>query len=143
MKYIKTYEDSFDDNPRLPDLLKLITYLKKVFQGFGYTLDDWYRNIDMYELYFNFKKGRAFDIIGDYSTTLIFLKVVMRIASTDDILAKFIPEYFKTIDGLKLYREDKDFFTTTFQIVGDVDDIISQITKEDIETKIESIKYNL
>jgi len=140
MRYIKVFED-FDDNPRLSDLLKLLKHLKYIFQDFGYQLEFW--NNDKYESYFKNKKGRVFDIIGDYSSQLIFLKVVMRIESPNDTLAKFIPEYFKTIDGLKLYREDKDFFTTTFQIVGDVDDIISQITKDDIEIKLKTKSYNL
>jgi len=140
MRYIRTFEDSFGKNPRLHDLYKIINYLKILFQDFGYEYN---RGYSINELEFKNKKGRVFDINGDYSTTLIFLSVVMRIESTNDILANFIPEYFKTIDGLKLYREDNDFFSTTFQIVGDVDDIISQITKDDIEMKLKTKSYNL
>jgi len=67
----------------------------------------------------------------------------MRIKSIDDNVSEYIPEYFKTIDGLKLYRDNPGFYTTSFQVVDNVDNIIPQITKEDFEFKINTIKYNL
>ena len=139
MKYLKLYEEI--TNTRLPDLKKLLDHLVEVFTNIGYYHNNFLS--DELETHFVTKDSgsRIFDLLGDYSSAFIIIKIIIRIAS--NATDKQIPEYFKTIDGLKLYSEDKDWYSTTFQIVGDVDDIISQITKEDIETKIESIKYNL
>ena len=150
MKYIKTYENF--DNPRLQDLKDLLNYLTKTFNELGYDHKG-YLDMGKYEVQFSDNKTdykRCFNLEGEYSTSgwggiraKIFLSIVMRIGSLSDGLVKFIPAYFKTINGLELYREDSDFYNTTFEIVGNLNDITEQITVEDIKMKFDSNKYNL
>lgn len=130
-------------NPMLDEQKKLLSHITKIFNQMGY---DYYGYLDRgtFETdYFKTKNNIVFNIKGDHSVSLIFLTITLRIGSVDDEVAKFVPDYFKTIDGLELYREDKDWFNTTFEIVGNVDDIIKQITVEDFEIKFKSKNYNL
>ena len=54
-----------------------------------------------------------------------------------------IQEYFKTIEGLKIYSEDKDWYRISFEIFGDVDNIISQITEDSLKMFLDAKKYNI
>ena len=81
------------------------------------------------------------DIQGEFSKSLTFLSVTLRIGMND--FAVFIQQYFKTITGLELWNENPNFFNIQYKITGNVDDIIKQISKEDIELKMETNKYNL
>ena len=139
MKYLKLYEEI--TNTRLPDLKKLLDHLVEVFTNIGYYHNNFLS--DELETHFVTKDSgsRIFDLLGDYSSAFIIIKIIIRIAS--NATDKQIPEYFKTIDGLKLYSEDKDWYSTTFQIVGDVDDIISQITEDSLKMFLDAKKYNI
>ena len=156
MKYIKVYED-INPNTRLDELKRLLSHLAEMFKELGYyhvsKYDEYqYANnffttkppsIRTKNLNFPPQKINCFDIDGEFSKSLIFLSVTMRIASKDDELVKFIPEYFKTISGLKLYSENPNFFNTQFEVVDDVDNIIEQITIKDFKGKLQSKKYNI
>ena len=139
MKYIKLFEHK---NTRLDELTKLLSHIANMFAEFGYINKPYYTN-DKYANNFYNEKGRSFDINGEFSSSLIVFDVIMRVASANDDLVDYIPEYFKTIDGLKLYRERPEWFTTVFEVVDNVDNIIPQITKEDFESKMNGNKYNL
>ena len=139
MKYLKKYENI---NPRLDDLKKLLDHLTKVIKRFGYDYSNFFEHFK-YEVEFRNEKELVFTIEGDFSVSLIYLSVNLRIGSFDDDLSKFFSEYFKTIDGLTLYNESSSFFVTTFRIDGDVNEIIKQITKEDIEMKYQGNKFNI
>jgi hypothetical protein len=89
------------------------------------------------------KDQHCFNLEGEYSTSKIFLGVNLRIGSYDDELSKFLPEYFKTIEGLELYKEDLAWLVTTFEVVGNLNDITEQIYVEDIKMKFDTNKYNL
>jgi hypothetical protein len=151
MKYLKTYENKI--NPRLDELKKLLSHLAEMFKELGYyhlpKYDEYqYANNFFTDISTMFGHGpnngqNCFDINGEFSNSLIFLCITMRIASIDDDLVKFIPEYLKTINGLKLYSENPSFFNTQFQVVDNVDNIIYQISIDDFKKKLQSKKYNI
>ena len=142
----KIYENRFLANPRLQDLKDLLSYLTKIFNELGYDqVSYWDRG--KYEIQFSDwnkeKDQHCFNLEGEYSVSKIFLAVIMRIGSFNDNFVKFIPEYFKTIEGLELYSESPDWYNTTFEVVGNLNDITDQITTEDIKIKFSANKYNL
>ena len=139
MKYIKLFEHK---NTRLDELKKILDHISNVFIEFGYINKRYYTD-DKYENHFYNEEDRSFDITGEFSSSLIVFDVIMRAKSIDDIIVEYIPEYFKTIDGLNLYRESPEWFTTSFEVVDNVDDMIPQITKEDFESKMNVKKYNI
>lgn len=146
MRYIKQFEKYPTFNIQLDFQKKLLSHITKVFNELGYDYGGFFLGTTHEtEFYVSIdgEKERAFTIKGDHSVSLIFLSVILGIGSLTDELGKFVPTYFKTINGLELYSEHKDFYNTTFKIVGDVDNIIEQITAEDIKLKFESNKYNL
>ena len=142
MKYIKTYED-INPNKRLDELKKLLNHLVEMFNELGYDNERNYDDYQYVNLFWNANKQRSFNLNGEFSNSLIFLDVGMRVGYTRDNLAKFIPNYLKTINGLVLCSESPQFFTTTFQVVDNVDNIIDQISVEDFKLKMEREKYNI
>ena len=146
MKHLKTYENKFSDNPRLQELKELLSYLTKIFNELGYDHSSWYE-IGKYEIQFSDlnkeKHKHCFNLEGEYSTSKIFLAVILRIGSFDDDLSKFLQEYFKTIKGLKLHSESSEWYNTTFEVVGNLNDITKQISVEDIKMKFNAKKYNI
>jgi len=147
MKYIKKYE-SVNPNSRLDELKKLLSHFVSMFKELGYGHQAHYDEYQYVNNFYNqdFKNNfdrRAFDIDGEFSNSLIFLSVTMRIASVDDELVEFIPDYLKTISGLKLYSENPGFFNTQFEIVDNVDNIIDQISIKDFELKADRKKFNI
>ena len=144
MKYIKTYENF--DNPRLQDLKDLLSYLKNIFNELGYD-HVCYLDRGKYEYQFSDlnkeKDQHCFNLEGEYSTSKIFLSVILRIGSFDDNFSKFIPEYFKSIEGLELYSENADWYNTTFEVVGNLNDITEQISVKDIKMKYDAKKFNI
>jgi hypothetical protein len=145
MKYIKKYEQTFD-NPRLQDLKDLLSHLIKVFNELGYDNKNYFDNAK-YEIQFSnitkIKDQHTFNLEGEFSITKIFLAIKMRIGSLNDNLIKFIPKYFKTINGLELYNENPYFYITTFEIVSNLYNIIEQISIKDIQIKFDANKYNI
>ena len=144
MKYIKKYE-SVNPNPRLDELKKLLIYLTNLFKELGYGHEKHYDETQYVNNFYNEEKNakRSFDIDGEFSNSLIFLSVTMRIGSIDDELVEFIPDYLKTLDGLELYSENKDFYYTTFNVVDKVDNIIDQISIDDFKQKLQAKKFNI
>ena len=69
MKYIKKYEGF--DNPRIPELKKLLSHLIKVFSDMGYDYNSYLINNDYQTNFLNDNKERVFDIGGDFSRTIV------------------------------------------------------------------------
>jgi len=156
MKYLKKFEIfATNPNPRLDDLKKLLSHLVEMFKELGYYHLPKYDEFEYVNNFFSNKIGlfshldrghpghNCFDINGEFSNSLIFLSITERIGSTNDDLANFIPEYFKTIKGLKLHSEDNMFFQVNFEVVDNVDNIINKISIEDFKQKLQLKKYNI
>lgn len=139
MKYLKLYEEI--TNTRLPDLKKLLDHLVEVFTNIGYYHNNFLS--DELETHFVTKDSgsRIFDLLGDYSSAYIIIIITMRSASK--AYDEQIQEYFKIIEGLKIYSENKDWYRISFEIVGDVDDIINQITEDSLKMFLDAKKYNI
>ena len=139
MKYLKLYEEI--NNPRLPDLKKLLDHLVEVFTNIGYYHNNFFS--DELETHFVTKDSgsRIFDLKGNFSRAYIIISITMRSAS--NAYEEQIQEYFKTIEGLKIYSEDKDWYRISFEIFGDVDNIISQITEDSLKMFLDAKKYNI
>ena len=139
MKYLKLYEEI--NNPRLPDLKKLLDHLVEVFNNIGYYHNNFFS--DELETHFVTKDSgsRIFDLKGNFSRAYIIISITMRSAS--NAYEEQIQEYFKTIEGLKIYSEDKDWYRISFEIFGDVDNIISQITEDSLKMFLDAKKYNI
>ena len=153
MKYIKQYEN-FEDQI---ELKKLLSHLISIIKEYGYTEQN-YIQTGTWETEFHNKESvlkdskYAFGIKMniDYFSKRPFINfeisVPLRIS---DPFAIFFLTYLKTIKGMKILKEkhitifsgiDKIFFKI---LDKDVDKIIRQITKEDIDSKLELIKYNI
>jgi hypothetical protein len=144
MRYIKTYEDSENIEELKKDLKKLLLHIRRILNNYYSSTVDF--GDDQYSIYFSnisVPTQRVIDIQGEFSSSLTFLSITLRIGSIYDDFPKFLQEYFKTISGLELYNESPSFYNTQFKITGDMDDIINQISKEDIEIKSNSNKYNI
>ena len=132
MKYIKLFENQ--DNI---DICKmLLSHLTKVFNQLDY---DYYNYLvyGLYETEFqDSNKENLFKFIYDPYTKHFSIRLF---DSTDEVL--FIPEYFKTITGLKF--QDTKYFNRYIYDILDVDKAIEQISKEDFELKFTSNKYNI
>jgi len=145
MKHIKTYEDN-NYRKDLDDLKKLLYHIKTVIDSFDYSskieFTDYQYNIGFFK---NSNRAAikmtAMDIGGEFSKSLTFLSITLRIGMNS--FTQFIQRYFKTINGLELYNEKPDFYNIQYKITGDVDDIIKQISKENIELQLNTNKYNL
>jgi len=142
MKYIKAYE-GVNPNKRLDELKKLLSHLSDIFIQLGYEHSQNYDEYQYTNHFYRKQRENSFDIVGEFSNSLIFLAFIKRIGSLDDDLAQYIPKYFRTIKGLKLYSENTTFNNTTFEVIDNVDDIIEQISMEDIELKMDREKYNI
>jgi len=142
MKHLKTYEDN-NYREDLNDLKKLLYHIKNVIDSLGYLsitnfIDTQY---NIYFSKFPNTEKKIFEIQGEFSKSLTFLSITLRIGMNDFSL--FIQQYFKTINGLELYNENPNFFNIQYKITGGVDDIINQISKDDIKLKMDTNKYNL
>ena len=85
-------------------------------------------------------------------TRLSALLIYKKSISNQDEIQNFIPEYFKTIKGLKYMGEKYSgaidfeiapYMYKTTDLVHNIDDIISQISLENFQLKFDSFKYNI
>ena len=135
MKHIKIYEKY--KQPDEVGLKKLLSHITKMLTefGFGYSF---FLDYGDYETEFTDSVENAtFYVRVSPRSNMLTVKKLDRNSDVVD----FIPEYFKSIRGLKYIN--KDHFSYIFNIVGNVDKIISQISKEDFDFKLESKKYNI
>lgn len=150
MKYIKVYEDI---NEIESDLKKLLSHFISVLSSFDY---DYKSFLDRREWQTEFYKGPEYSFCIEMKVDIftkkhdIDLSLVQSLATDDEFSFQF-SEYLKSINGIKFIKEEKNPFKTNklgnvyyYTIKGgNVNNIIKQITKEDIELKIMSNKYNL
>jgi len=131
MKYIKLFENQ--DNI---DICKmLLSHLTNTFEEIGYDYNN-YLVYGLYETEFDKNKENLFKFIYDAHTKQFSIRLF---DMADEVL--FIPEYFKTITGLKF--QDTKYFNRYIYDIIDIDKAIEQISKEDFELKFTSNKYNI
>jgi len=141
MKYLKKIEEvnPFTVNERLITLKELLSHIIKVFNELGFDNKNYWNN-SKYEVEFRNKKHLPnlwnIEMYIDYFVNKIILKITNL---NNNSIIKFIPEYFKTIDGVKFL--DKDKYTSKFEINFNID--IKQINKKDFEFKLKADEYNL
>jgi hypothetical protein len=141
MRYIKQFESFFDET----ELKKLNQHLINVIKKFGYEnagfLDSGWETV------FDNNSGVIFKIklkINNF-TNRVFIELVVN-AALIDTFAQNLIKYLTQIKGIKFVREDKGVGTNWvyFNILDkDVDKIIKQITKDDLEKFISSNKFNI
>ena len=71
----------------------------------------------------------------------------LTVTGNNNEFAKFFKDYLKTINGIKIIKEEilfKGIWKSEYKINNkDVDNIIKQITNDDIEFKLTVNKYNI
>ena len=142
MNHIKTFEkitDFFDDSD-VTDVKKLISHLTKIFSYYGIEYSNYYDN-RKYETEFSTSGEALFDISVD---TILGKHLSIHIFK-NEFFYKYMLQYFKTIKGLKY-----NFESTTkivYDIIGNIDDIINQISNDDFDSKYKLItdvnKFNI
>jgi len=141
MKYIKKYEDlnlahEFDIN----ESKRLLSHLIKIFNEIGYDNSNYYDR-GKHESEF-FENSHFLFLISVEAKYQKILSITISILGNRNETVSFIPKYFDSISGLKkLHNSLSDVFD--YEIIGDVDDIIDQISTDNFEIKINSNKYNL
>lgn len=150
MKYLKKFESK--DIKSITDLKKLIEHISKLFTELDlhcvlnyleylnikeYTLSIFSKNKDIdFENNWIFKKIFSIDVNTTHDGCIILNNLV-----DYDTLYDFVKIYFNTIDGLEMMADFSAY--VKFYIVGDVNDIIKRITKDDFQMKYYSKKYNI
>jgi len=137
---MKKTNDNFDNSDT--EVKKLLSHLIKILNIYSYDYSNYYNSngqheTEFYDLYkFNLYTISVDSILGSHLS-------IHRNKNTK--LYFFIMQYFKSISGLKVSNETKYYIT--YDIIGDVDDIIKQITIEDFDYKYEiyndANKFNL
>lgn len=149
MRYIKMYEDI---NEYERDLKKLLSHFISIIEEFGYNGKNY---LDRRTWETEYYKGPEYSFCIKLKLDIlsknhdIDLSLIQSLVVDDDFSVQ-LAEYLKTINGIKFIREDDNPFGNKlgtryeYRIKGgNIDKIISQITKEDIELKTMSNKYNL
>ena len=153
MKYIKQFENIENE----VELKKLLSHLCSIIKDYGYAEENYIDN-GKWETDFHSKESvlkntkYAFGIKlhtdNFYKRPFINLEITVPLRISDPF-AIFFMGYLKTIKGMKIIKEehisifsgiDKIFFKI---LDKDVDRIIRQINKKDIDSKLELIKYNI
>ena len=146
MKHIKQFENFFDET----ELKKLNKHLIDIIKEFGYEnkgfLDNgWETEFDNNSKYIFKIKLNINNFDADLTNKNLFIQLEID-AVLIDTFAQNLIEYLTQIKGIKILREDRGVGVnyTIFKIFDeDVDKIINQITKEDLEQFIQSNKFNI
>jgi len=142
MKYIKEKESYIGiyNNPKLSELKKLLNHLTNVFHELGFDYCNYINNGE-YEVEFN-KGDDLFYIVLSLRAEGLLLQIKKASTFGSNFL-HFIPEYFKSVEGLKkLETINSTINSITFKI-NNVESIIEQVTVEDIEKRYKISKYKL
>lgn len=114
--------------------VKLIEKLINIFKKLGF--EERYVNQNNYDVtYFDLNNETIFYIKGGLGRN----KIAFNSLGEDFTLFKKLRNYFRTIDGLNI----EDYFFYFDIIIEDFDKVMSQITFEDMELKMNSEKYNI
>ena len=153
MKYLKKFEKFQFAEWEIELYNKLFNCFKNLFSQMGYTYTEYDKNYSV-EFYENSRYIFAFQMKKGIAPYLIYSKSL----ANENEIKNFIPEYLKTIKGLKHLQTSIESYH--FSIVGFlytsndleiiIDKIISQISLEDFELKLKDYllkkdaeKYNL
>jgi len=127
MKYLKTFEKKSKNISNVDDIKKLLSHLIEIFTYYGIDYSNYYEN-RKYETEFHSSGTTLFEVSVD---TVLGSHLSIHIFNGDPFYI-FLLFYFKNIKELKI-----DFESNTkivFDIIGDVDNIIEQITNDDIDS---------
>ena len=137
MKHLKIYEDINE----VTDIKKILSHLNKFFSFYGINYSNYFENRTYETEYFISDRRLLFDISVD---NILGKHLSIRIENNESFY-KYILEYFKTIKGLEIYSEYSN--RIKFDIIGNINDIIEQITNDDFDSKYEiykmTSKFNL
>lgn len=148
MRYLKTFEtktQDIDDLKRLiNDFKRLLSHFNYFFEEIGYDFKGFIDRGNWISEYFK-DNEYMFSLTVNSNSILIFQE---SLANAGDEEVHFIGEYLKTLNGLIVSKENDNksysaFKKIVFDVIGDVDDIIKQITFDDFLLKHDTIKYNL
>ena len=89
--------------------------------------------------YFEKNNTLHFYLKGGLGSTRL---VINSLFEQNNIFMKYLSMYFENINGLSVSKYGSDFY---FEIIidGDIENIISQISEEDLNAIIKSKKYNI
>lgn len=145
---IKKFENFMGDSQK--DLKKLLSHLITVIKEFGYKENNY---IDNSTWETEFYKGSEYSFCIKLKLNYkndIDLSLVQSLTNYDNF-SNIMSEYLKTIKGVKFIGEEEPVIVNLF--IGtrykysikniNVDKVINQITKENINLSITSNKYNL
>lgn len=142
MRYLKTFETKTQD---IDDLKRLLSHFDHFFEEIGYDFKGFFDRGNWSSEFYK-DNEYMFSLTVNSNFILIFKE---SLSNAGDEEVKFIGEYLKTLNGLKVSSEKSDspfgmiFKKIVFDVIGDVDNIIKQITFDDFLLKHDTIKYNL
>jgi len=151
MKYIKIFEN-YDNQA---ELKKLLSHLISIIKNYEFSEENYLDRGKWETQFYHISKN---DIAGKYVFSIIlsinnfsrypFIDLIIKGKNND--FAIFFKEYLKTLTGIKIIK-DEILFPTTLMTVKceyninnkDVNKVIKQITKENIDLQLNANKYNL
>ena len=141
MKHLKTFETKIQD---INDFKRLLSHFNYFFEEIGYDFKGFIDRGNWISEYFK-DNEYMFSLTVNSNSILIFQE---SLANAGDEEVHFIGEYLKTLNGLIVSKENDNksysaFKKIAFDVIGDVDNIIKQITFDDFLLKHDTIKYNL
>lgn len=149
MKYLSIYEDFFNYDT---ELKKLLIHLTSIIKKYEFREEN-YLDRGKWETHFytisknNIAGEYVFNIILSINNFSRYPFIDLIVTGNDNDFAIFFKEYLKTITGIKIIR-DEILFSTAWRCEykinnKDVNKVIKQITKENIDLQLNANKYNL
>ena len=152
MKYIKIFEN-YDNQA---ELKKLLSHLISIIKNYEFREENYLDRGKWETQFYHISKN---DIAGKYVFSIIlspriftnnfsrypFIDLIIKGNNND--FAIFFKEYLKTLTGIKIIK-DEILFSTVWRCEyninnKDVNKVIKQITKENIDLQLNANKYNL
>jgi len=145
MKYIKDYkifeeeyyteEDLEEFKNKLPIFAK---FIRNFITQFGYECSDMSEGDDvMFSFYVKNTDKILFSIMTGDDEYI----VLDSFNNSNNIMVSEIPEYLKTIKGIRFNKQILDEYE--FYITGDINDVIDQIDKDKLTMFASAKKYNV
>ena len=148
MKYIKLYDSEFS-KARTPvsdmdELKKLLSHLRKILEELGWEYEG-YLDGRKFDAQFSMSLGE--DRFKNMFHVFIYSELGGKILEIKrhkkDEKSKFLEDYLMTINGIEEDYYDQNIITSCSFWINDVDEIIKQISKDNIELFIDTKNFNL
>jgi len=145
MKYIKEYkifEEEYYTDEELEEFKNSLPifakFIRKFIRNFGYECSDMSEGKD---IMFSFYVKNTDKILFSIMTGDDEYFVLDSFEKSNNIIISGIPEYLKTINGIKFNKQiDSEY---EFYITGDVNDVINQIDKDKLIMFSSAKKFNV